>query len=134
MPTLSFQPLSAPTAPDFHPRPRLSSQEPWRRIRVARLNPGIPEQLCGSSTSVMLRPGDERREWEGNALLNVFSPRLSKTTQSFYAMLCSFIPLTVSAHRSHVCVREEPQIPSEEILHFCLSFAQSASNCEIFNV
>lgn len=60
MPTLSFQPPSAPTSLDFHPRPRLSSQEPWRRIRVARFNPGIPEQLFGSSTSMVLRLGDER--------------------------------------------------------------------------
>lgn len=85
IPTLPFQPLSAP---DFHPQP--SSPARRRQIRVALLNPGIPERLFGSSTSLMLRLGEER----------VVGEILSKMAQSFDSVLCSLVLPMVSAHRS----------------------------------
>lgn len=67
------------------------------------LSQHIPERLFGSSASVALRPGDER-ERAGKTSFSFF-PLRSSTIESYYSppMLCSFVPLMVSTHGSHVC-------------------------------
>lgn len=79
-----------PTTPLLH----LSSLESWWRIRVARLIPGIPEQLFGSSASVVLRPGDERGN--GKTFIFIFPSFQNSKKLLFPPTLCSFVFLIVS--------------------------------------
>lgn len=97
MPTLPFQPLSAPTTPDFHPWP--SSPERRRQIQVARLNPGIPERLIAFSD---VKTG-RREGGEGNTYFHFFSlfPKRHKAvTLLFVLWFCQWWALT----DPHVCV------------------------------
>lgn len=111
---LHVLPLPAPTPP---PPPQSCtlgrpSPERWRRIRVARLNPGIPELLFGSSTSLMLRLEKRGGWWRwgwvgaGGGTFNfIFSPLFPKQHQALSALCYSALPM-VSAHRSpRLCPR-----------------------------
>ena len=84
----SHPPLSA--SPCSHrPRfPRSSSPGRRRQIRVVQLNPGIPERLFGSSTSLMLRLG-EGRGW-GKRLFSFFSlfPKWHKALTVLFVLWC----------------------------------------------
>lgn len=89
--------------------------------------PGIPEQLFGSSASVLLRPRDERGS--GKTFF-FFSSFQHNRELLFPPALCSFVPLIVSTHGSHVCSFDSERRLWHLLAHkpFCLRLKQEDRN------